>query len=90
MNPAADLVAMLADWDEATIRGKTYRGVRNAEVYNLEGGVDRVPTFTMRTADAEKAQVAIENDVTIGGVVYQVRDIQKADDGNVTVLVLAT
>lgn len=91
MNLGDDLAAMLGDWDTARIKGKDYRGVFNEEVHNLEGGVDRIPTFTMRTEDAEAALVARETDVKINNdVTWQVRDIQKSDDGKVTVLVLAS
>lgn len=80
---------MLADWDTARIAGVEYKGVFNREVHQLQGGVDRVPTFTMATADAEAAGVVIETNVVIDDVTWQVRDIAKEDDGRSTVLVLA-
>lgn len=91
MDLAADLLTTLTDFSNAvTIGGTAYKGILNTEVHGLDGGVERIPTLTMRYADVQTAGVALESDVVVDGVTYQVRDIQRQDDGRVAVLVLAT
>jgi hypothetical protein len=88
VDAAADVASMLGDWDTAIIGGRAYQGVFNHEAFNL-GDVERIPSFTMRTADVTAANVVRDTKLKVGDDTWVVRDLQRNDDGNVTTLILA-
>jgi hypothetical protein len=89
MDSAADLLTMLTDFSNSvTIGGTAYKGLLETEEHTLADGFERVPVLLMRYADVQTASVVKGTDVVVDSVTYQVREIERLDDGRVAKLIL--